>query len=155
MSFLSFSFCFRYISKITKIISSMFSTSLCFTVLLLSFFIFFSFHSFKYWTTINIHVNISCKLLSPPVLVDSTHFSLYAITEVSRKPNHTHFKYRFQNIYFLCAIFSQSNFGAVAGDGTVWFHIFVKFSSLFFGVQVKVLELQKSTLTFVWLGKFL
>jgi len=31
-----------------------------------------------------------CKL-SPPVLVHSTRFSLYAKTEVSRKPKHTHF----------------------------------------------------------------
>jgi len=53
-------------------------------------------------------MNIPCKLLSPPVLVDSTRFSLYAVTEVSRKPKHTHFKYRFQNIHFLCAIFPRS-----------------------------------------------
>ena len=46
-------------------------------------------------------MNIPCKLLSPPVLVDSTRFSLYAVTEVSRKPKHTHFKYRFQNTLFM------------------------------------------------------
>jgi len=108
MSFLSFSLCFRYISKITKIISSMFPTSSCFTVLLLSFFIFFSFYSFKHWRTINIHVNIPCKLLSPPVLVDSTRFNLHAITEVLMKPKHTHFKYWFQNIHFLYAVFPRS-----------------------------------------------
>jgi len=34
-------------------------------------------------------VNQLVKLLSPPILVDSTRFSLYAITEVSRKPKHT------------------------------------------------------------------
>ena len=28
--------------------------------------------------------------------------------EVLRKPKHTHFKYRFQNIHFLCAIFPRS-----------------------------------------------
>ena len=53
-------------------------------------------------------MNIPCKLLSPPVLVDSTHFNLYAITEVSRKSKHTHIKYQFQNIHFLCAVFPWS-----------------------------------------------
>ena len=76
--------------------------------LLFSFFLFFSFHSLKHWRTFNIHVNIPCKFLSPPVFVDSTRFSLYAITEVSRKPKHTHFNSWFQNIHFLCAIFSRS-----------------------------------------------
>ena len=102
--FFIFSLCFRSISKITNILSSMFPTSWCFTVLLFSFFIFFPFHSFKHWRTFNTHVNQPIKLLSPPVLMDSTRFSLFAITEVSRKPKHTHFKYQFQNIHFSCAI---------------------------------------------------
>ena len=76
---------------------------------------------FSFFKTLNNfltkYVNQPVKLLSPPVLVDSTYFSLYAITKVSRKPKHTHFKYRFQNIHFLCAVLSRSNFGAVAGDG--------------------------------------
>ena len=75
------------------------------------------FYSFKHWRTFNTHVNQPVKLLWPPVPVDSTRFSLYAITKVSRKPKHTHFKYRFQNIHISCAIFPRSNFGAVAGDG--------------------------------------
>ena len=86
----------------------MFPTSLCFTVLLFSFFVFFSFHSFKHWRTFNIHVNIPCKLPSPSVLMDSTRFSLYAITEVSRRPKHTHFNSWFQNIHFSCAVFPWS-----------------------------------------------
>ena len=55
-------------------------------------------------------MNQPVKLLSPPVLVDSTRFSLYTIIEVSRKPKHTYFKSWFQNIHF-CARFSpdQSN----------------------------------------------
>ena len=77
----------------------MFPTSSYFTVLLFSFFVSFYFHYFKHWRTVNIHMNIPCKLLSPPVLVDSTRFSLYAVTEVSRKPKHTH---------FLCAVFPRS-----------------------------------------------
>jgi len=40
--------------------------------------------------------------------MDSTRFSLYAITEVSRKPKHTHFKSWFQNIHFLCAVLPRS-----------------------------------------------
>jgi len=98
----------------------MFPTSLCFTVPLFSFFIFLSLHSLKLWRIVNIHVNISCKLLSPPVLVDSTRFSLYAITEVSRKPKHTHFKYQFQNIHFLCAIFPRSVLRTRFSVHTLW-----------------------------------
>ena len=115
----------------------------------------FLFFSLKYRRTVNTHVNRSVKLLSPPVLIDSTRFSLYAITEVSRKPKHTHFKYPFQNIHFLCAVFPDQILAPLPGMGTVWFHIFVNFSFLFFSVQVKFLALQKSTLSFVWLGKFL
>ena len=85
-------------TKITNILSSMFPTSLCFTVLLFFIHCFFSFHSLKLWRTFNTQVNQPVKLLSPPVLVNSTRFSLYAITEVSRKPKHTHFKYSFQNM---------------------------------------------------------
>ena len=155
MSFLSFSLVLDIQIKTINILSSRFPTSLCFTILLFSFFIFFSFHSLKHWRTVNIHVNIPCKLLSPPVLVDSTRFSLYAIMEVSRKPKHTHFKYQFQNIHFSCAVIPRSNFDAVAGDENYLISRFFNFSSLFFGVQVKVLALQKSTLAFVWLGKFL
>ena len=53
-------------------------------------------------------MNQPVKLLSPPILVDSTRFSLYAITEVSRKPKHTHFKPSLQNIHF-CARFSHDH----------------------------------------------
>ena len=53
-------------------------------------------------------MNQPVKLLSPPILVDSTRFSLYAITEVSRKPKHTHFKSSLQNILFLCAVLPRS-----------------------------------------------
>jgi len=53
-------------------------------------------------------VNIPCKLLSPPVLVGSTRFSLYAITKVSRKPKHSHFNSWFQNIHFSCTVFPRS-----------------------------------------------
>ena len=81
MSFLSFSLYFRNTIKNHKYIFFYVSPSLCFTVLLFSFFIFFSFHSFKHWRTFNIHVNIQCNLLSPPVLVDSTRFSLYGYNE--------------------------------------------------------------------------
>ena len=130
-----FSFPFYFIleiSKITNTIFSMFLTSLCFIVpFSFHFFVFFPFHSFKYWRTFNTHVNQSVNLLSPPVLVDSTRFSLYAIRKVSRKPKHTHFNFWFQNIHFLCAVFPRSNFGTVAGMGTVWFHIFVNLSSFF------------------------
>ena len=38
---------------------------------------------------VNIHVNIPCNLLSPLVLVDSTHFSLYAIRKY-RESQRTH-----------------------------------------------------------------
>ena len=65
----------------------------------------YTFQSFKHRRTVNTHVNIPCKLLSPPVLVDSTRFSLYTITEVSRKLKHTHFTSWFQNNTF-CAQFS-------------------------------------------------
>ena len=89
---LSFLLYFRNISKTINILSSMFPTSSYFTVL-------FSYHSLFSFLLIlsNIeepftHMNQPVKLQSPPVLVDSTHFSLYAITEVSRKPKHTHFK---------------------------------------------------------------
>jgi len=109
-------FVLEILSKTTNIFFSMFPTSLCFTDF--SFHsLFSSFHSFKHWRTFNIHVNIPCKLLSLPILVDSTRFSLYAITKVSRKPKQTHFKSWFQNIHFSCAVFSRSNFCAVAGDG--------------------------------------
>ena len=101
---LSFHFVLEILSKITNILSSMFPTSLCFTVLLFSFFVFFSFHSFKHWRTFNIHVNQLVKLLSPFILVDSTRFSLYALTEVSKKSNHTQFNSWFQNIHFSYAI---------------------------------------------------
>jgi len=61
--------------------------------LLFPFFVFFSLHSLKYGRTVNTHVNIPVKLLSPPVSVDSTRFSLYVIIEESRKLKRTHFKY--------------------------------------------------------------
>ena len=133
MGFLSFSICFRYINKkITNI------TFLCFPLLRVSpyfsfsFIVFFSFHSFKHWRTVNIHVNMPCKLLSPPVLVDSTRFSLYAITEVSRKPKHALLTLDFKT-YTFCARFSQDQILApLTGMETVWFHVFVNFSSLFF-----------------------
>ena len=155
MGFLSFSLCFRNISQKPQI-----HYFLCFPLLRVSPYfsfhsLFFSFHSFKHWRTFNTHMNQPVKLLSPPVLVDSTRFSLNAITEVSRKPKHTHFNSWFQNIHFLCAIFSRSNFGAVAGMGTVWFHVFLNFSSLFLVCRSNSLALQKSTLAFMWLGKFL
>ena len=86
----------------------MFSTSLFSPYFSFPFFVFFSFHSLKLWRIFNTHVNQPVKLLSPPVLVDSTRFSLYAIMEVSRKPKHTHFKYQFQNIHF-CARFSPDH----------------------------------------------
>ena len=93
---------------------------LCFPLLCISPYssLFISLFSFKYWRTFNTHVNQPCKLLSPPVLIDLTRFSLYAITEVSRKPKHTHFKYQFQNIYFLCAVFLRSNFGHLRSQVT-------------------------------------
>ena len=132
MSFLSI---FYFVLDIqTKSQMSFFYVShfFVFTVLLFSFFIFFSFHSFKHWRTYNIHVNIPCKLLSPPVLVDSTHFSHYAITEVPRKPKHTHFKSSFQNIHFLCAVFRRSCINLQHGigwtrrsgqeEGEIWHH---------------------------------
>ena len=117
MGFLSFLLCFRHTNKITKIILLCFSLLYFHSTLLFPFFIFFSFHSFKHWRTFDTYVNQPVKLLSPLVLVDLTRFSLYAIMEVSRKPKHTHFKYRFQNKHFLCAVFLRSNFGAVAEDG--------------------------------------
>ena len=100
-----FLLCFRYTNKTHK--NYFFYVSHFFEfhrTLLFLFLVFFSFHSFKYWRTLNIHVNIHCELLSPLVLVDSTRFSLYAIMEVSRKPNHTHFKSWFQNIHFSCPV---------------------------------------------------
>ena len=117
MSFLSFLLCFNN-TKITFQTTIFWCFYLCFhCTLLFSFFVFFSFDSLKLWRTVNTHVNIPCKLLSPPILMDLTRFSLYAITKVSRKSKHTHFKSSFQNIHFLCTIFPRSNFGAVAGDG--------------------------------------
>ena len=75
-----FSFSFYFILdiqiKITKTISSMFSTSLCFTVLFsFSLFVFFSFHSLKHRRTVNTHVNRPVKLLSLPVPVDLTRLA--------------------------------------------------------------------------------
>ena len=90
MSFLYFFHFILEISKITKNNSFMFPTSSYFTVPLFSFFVFFSIHSLKYRKTVNTHVNVPCKLLSPPIPVDLTRFSLYDITKVSRKPKHTH-----------------------------------------------------------------
>ena len=68
--------------------------------LLFSFFVFFSFDSLKHWRTFNTHVNQQVKLLLPPILENSTRFSLYDITEVSRKPKHTHFKSSLQKYTF-------------------------------------------------------
>jgi len=116
-----FSLLFRNITKTTNIFFSMFPTSLCFTVLLFSFFIFFSFHSFKHWRTLNTHVNQPVKLLSPPILVDLTRFSLYVIMEVSRKPKHIHFKYWFQNIHFSYAV-SPDQILALLPGGWEWFN---------------------------------
>ena len=88
-----FSFFIYFILEIyqkSKIHSFLCFLLLCFHCILhFSFFIFFSFHSLEHWRTFNIHVNIPCKLLSPSVHVNSTRFSLYAITKVSRKPKHT------------------------------------------------------------------
>ena len=57
------------------------------------------------------------KLLSPPVPMDSTHFSHYAITEVSRKPKHTHFNSF--NTYTFCVRFSHDQILApLPGMGT-------------------------------------
>ena len=67
----------------------MFPTSLFSPYSSLFILCFFSFHSFKHWRTLNIHVNIPCKLLSLSVLMDLTRSNLYAITKVSRKPKHT------------------------------------------------------------------
>ena len=75
--------------------------------LLFSFFVFFPFHSLNHWRTLHIHVNISCKLLSPPILLDSTLFSLYAITEVSRKPKHALLTIDFKT-HFSCTVFFRS-----------------------------------------------
>ena len=109
MGFFLFYFILEIIQK-SQIPSLLCFPLLCFHhTILFSFLIFFSFHSLKYWRTVNIYVNIPCKILSPPVLVDSTRFSLYAKTKVSRKPKHTHFKYWFQNIYFSCTVFPRSS----------------------------------------------
>ena len=127
---------------------------LVFTVFFL-FIIFFSFDSLKHWRILNIHANIMCKLLSPPVLMDSTRFNLYVITEVLRKPKHTHFKYRFQNIKFFCAVFPDQILAPLLMMGTVWFHLFVNFSFLFLVYRLNSLALQKFTLSLVWLGNLL
>ena len=111
MSLLSFPLCFRNIKNQKNHSFLCFSLPCFHRTLLFSFFSFFSFHSLKLWRIFNKHVNQPVKLLSPPILVDSTRFSLYAITEVSRKPKHTHFKSSLQNIHFLCAIFPRSPIG--------------------------------------------
>ena len=50
-------------------------------------------------------MNTLCKLLSPPVLMDLTRFSLYAITEVSTKPKYTHTSTLDFKIYTFCVQF--------------------------------------------------
>ena len=54
-------------------------------------------------------MNQSVKLLSPPVLVDSTRFNLYAMTKVSRKPKHTHTLNLDFKTYTFCARFSPDH----------------------------------------------
>ena len=129
-----FSLSFHFVLDIPR--KPQISYLLCFSLLCVSpyfsfpFFILFSFHSFKYWKTFNTHVNQPVKLLSPPVIMDSTRFSLYAIIEVSRKPKHIHFNSWFQSIHFLFAISPDQILALLPGMVTVWFHIFVNFSSL-------------------------
>jgi len=122
-----------------------------FTVLLFSFFVFFSFDSLKLWRTLNIHVNIPCKFLSPPVLMDSTRFSLYAITEVSRKPKHTHFNSWFQNT-FRAQFSADQILAPLPGMRTVWFHIFVNFSFLFFWCTGQILSIAEVHTCFCVVG---
>ena len=133
-------FVLEILSKPTNIFFSMFSTS---------------FHFFKHWRTFNIHVNISCKLLSTPVLMDLTRFSLYAITEVLRKPKHAHFNSWFQNIHFSCAVSPDKIMALLPGWERFDFTFLLTFLLYFWCVGQSFLALQKSILAFVWLGKFL
>jgi len=70
-----FSFLFYFVLEIyQKSQKSFFYVShfFIFTVLLFPFFVFFSFDSLKNKSNSNTHVNIPVKLLSLPVLMDST-----------------------------------------------------------------------------------
>jgi len=133
----------------------MLPTSLCFTVLLFSFFIFFSFHSFKYWRTINTHMNQPVKLLSLPIPVDSTRLAsmLQRKYRVSQRTHTLNLDFK---TYTFRARFSPDQILApLPGMGKVWFHIFVNISSFFLVCRSKFLALQKYILALEWLGKFL
>ena len=76
-------------------------------------------------------MNRLVKLQLLPILVNLTHFSLYAITKVSRKPNYTHFNSWFQNDTF-CARFSpDQNLVSLSGMGMVWSPILLTFRLCF------------------------
>ena len=103
--FFIFSLCFRDMPKTTNTIL------LCFSLLCVS--PYFSFHFFSFFfsffqtlKTVNIHMNMSCKLLSPPVLVHSTHFSLYAITEYRGSQSTHTLNTDFKTYTFVCGFSS-------------------------------------------------
>ena len=147
-----FPLCFRNTIKNHKYLLFYVPTSLCFTILFSSyFFVLFSFVSLKYWRNINTHVNIPVKFLSLPVPVDSTRLASCYNGSIEEAKERT-FNSWFQNIYFHARFSPDQILAPFSGIGTIWFHIFVNFSSLFFCVQVKVLALQRSTLAFVWFG---
>ena len=124
MSFLYLFTLFQKYSKNHKHFIFYVPTSAYFTVLLFSilYFLFFSFFktlkNFEHTRESTGKVSIASR----PCGFDP--FSLYAIQEVSRKSKCTHFKYQFQNIHILCAVFPRSNFGAVVGDGNGLFSRF-------------------------------
>ena len=136
MSFLSFHFVLEIYQK------SQIQSFLCFPLLCVSpcfsfhSFLSFLFHSLKLWRIFNTDVNQPVKLLSPPVLVDSTRFSLYAIRKY-RGSQSTHTLNLNFKTYTFCARFSHDQILVpLPGMGMVWFHIFVNLSSLFLACRL-------------------
>jgi len=106
----------------------MFSLLYFHSTLLFLLFVFFSLDSLKQWRTVNTHVNQPVKLLSPPIPVDSP-YSHHVITEVSRKPKHALLTFDFR-IHIFRTRFPSDQILALLGMRTMWFHIFINFSSL-------------------------
>ena len=87
----------------------------------------FSFHSFKHWRTFNTHVNQPVMLLSPPVLMDSTCFSLFTVRKY-RGSQSTHTLNLDFKTYSFCARFSPDQILVLfLGMRTVWFHVLLTF----------------------------
>ena len=120
---LSFHFVFEIYQKTTNTISSMFPTSSCFTILLFSFFLFFSFDSLKHGRNFNTHVNILVKLLSPPVPVNST--CLASMLRKYRGSQSTHTLNIDFKTYTFCVRFSLDHWCTGKGElpGVVWYDV--------------------------------